>query len=305
MIATRDFLNRNAVRIRRVSAAILVLSLAILIWLLPMQALVESLRARVERLGSGGPAAFAAVFVGFTICCLPVWPLPFLAGALFGTVRGTMVASASCVLAAAVTFLTARGLRRTLLRRFLERSPRVQALEQTVDAADWKIVAAVRLSHFLPFGVQNYAFGLTRISIWTFTLTTWLVTLPGLLLQVHLGHLGFTSVAAWREASLGDWQQWAWQLAALAFFAMAATYIAYVGRSAYRRVVQSQLEARLHAVECRAGECHRWPIGTIVLGCVATVVLAAAVWSCLEHDTLQAALASQVAATHLAREATR
>ena len=59
MIAIRDFLNRHAVRIRRVSAAVLVLSLAVLIWLLPMQALVDSLRARVERLGSGGPAAFA------------------------------------------------------------------------------------------------------------------------------------------------------------------------------------------------------------------------------------------------------
>jgi hypothetical protein len=182
----------------------------------------------------------------------------------------------------------ARGLRRTVLRSYLEHSPRVQALEQTIQDADWKSVAAVRVSHFLPFGMQNYAFGLTGIRFWTFVLTTWLVTLPGTVLQVHLGHLGFSSLDAWRNDSLGGWQQWAWRGAGLLVLAAAAAYIAWMGRSVYRRMVQAKLEARLHDVERDARERRTWPAGTLLLAGLSAGLLAAAFWSCANTERLRA-----------------
>jgi uncharacterized membrane protein YdjX (TVP38/TMEM64 family) len=295
-------LNRHAARVRQVAALVIVLSLALLIWLLPLQPLMENIRLRAERLGSGGAPAFAGVFIAFTVCCLPVWPLPFLAGAVFGSVRGTMLASASCVLAAATTFGIARGLRQTVLRRWLERSPRVQALEQTVDEADWKIVAAVRVSHFLPFGVQNYAFGFTNLGFWTFIVTTWLVTLPGMMLQVHLGHLGFSSVETWRSASPGGWQEWAWQWGGLAVLAAAAIYIGVAGRSMYRQLVKSRLEEQMQAVESGTDPCSRWPIGTILLAALAAASLAAAIGAFTMRDRLQVRLTSLAVGTSSVEE---
>lgn len=298
------FLNRHASRLRRGSAAVAALSLLALAWALPTQALLEQLREWAEQRASGGLAAFAGVYLAFTICCLPVWPLPFLAGALFGTLTGAVVASGSCVLAAATTFGIARGLRQSVLRSYLERSPRVQALEQTIEEADWKSVAAVRVSHFLPFGVQNYAFGLTSIRFWTFALTTWLVTLPGTVLQVHLGHLGFTSLDAWRNESPGGWQQWAWRGVGLLVLAAAAAYIAWMGRSVYRRVVQAKLEARLHDVERDACAGRAWPVGTLLLAGLCTVLLAAAVWSCANPERLRTGVERFLSAGDRTSEAT-
>jgi hypothetical protein len=169
----------------------------------------------------------------------------------------------------------------------------VQALERTVDEADWKIVAAVRVSHFLPFGVQNYAFGVTNLGFWTFIITTWLVTLPGMILQVHLGHLGFTSIEAWRSASPGGWQQWAWQLGGLVVLAAAVIYIGSIGRSTYRQVVKSRLEEQMQAVQSRTDLCSRWPVGTIFLAALAATSLAAAIGAFAMRETLQARLTSE------------
>lgn len=297
-------LNRHAPRVRRGAAALIALSLAALAWALPFQTLLDEARGWAEQRASGGLAAFAAVYLALTICCLPVWPLPFLAGALFGTMTGAVVASGSCVLAAATTFGIARGLRRTVLRSYLEHSPRVQALEQTIQDSDWKSVAAVRVSHFLPFGMQNYAFGLTGIRFWTYALTTWLVTLPGTVLQVHLGHLGFSSLDAWRNDSLGGWQQWTWRGAGLLVLAAAAAYIAWMGRSVYRRMVQAKLEARLHDVERDSRREHAWPVATLLLAGLSAVLLAAAVWSCANPERLRSGVERFLSSGDLATEAT-
>lgn len=290
------FLSRHASHLRRGAAAVAAVSLLALAWALPTQVLLEQFREWAEQRASGGLAAFAGVYLAFTLCCLPVWPLPFLAGALFGTLTGAVVASGSCVLAAATTFGIARGFRHSFLRSYLEHSPRVQALEQTIEEADWKSVAAVRLSHFLPFGMQNYAFGLTGIRFWTFALTTWLVTLPGTVLQVHLGHLGFASLDAWRHDSLGDWQQWAWRGVGLLVLAAAATYIAWMGRSVYRRMVRAKLEARLHDVERDARAERAWPVGTLLLAGLSALLLAAAVWSCANTERLRSGVAKRLSA---------
>jgi uncharacterized membrane protein YdjX (TVP38/TMEM64 family) len=214
--------------------------------------------------------------------------MPFLAGGLFGPVWGTFAASGSCVLSAAITFWIAGLLGRTRWRRVLERSPRMRALESTIQSADWKIVAAVRLSHFLPFGMQNYAFGLTSIRFRTFVLTTWLVTLPGTALQVYLGHLGFTSLDAWRESSLADWQTWAMRLGGLAVIAAAAGYVGRLAHSIYRQSVRKQLEREVESEQNADAAQDGWPVGTLALIALSVVSVALAVGTYAQQDDIRA-----------------
>lgn len=207
-------------------------------WLLPVRALVFRIQEIAANLGSWGFGVYFLAFVLMSLLSVPVWAMPFVAGALFGTVRGTVITSAGCVSGAAVCFLVARALRDTWLRSRLEASPRLRALEQVVEAGNWKIVAAVRLAHVLTFGMQNYAFGLTNINFRTFLITTWIVTLPGILLQVHIGDLGFTSLEAWENQSF-EWQVWTLRIGGLIVMAVAVSYLSFRIRSAYRDAIES------------------------------------------------------------------
>ena len=147
----------------------------------------------------------------------------------------------------------------------------------TAAPAAWTIGAAVPFSHFLPFGMQNYAFGLTSIRFRTFLITTWLVTLPGTALQVYLGQLGFTSVEAWQRSALADWQTWAMRVGGLAAMGAAAAYVAHLAHTVYRRSVQQQLEREVEAVQSDAVAQNGCPVGTVALIAVAIVSAALAV----------------------------
>jgi hypothetical protein len=169
----------------------------------------------------------------------------------------------------------------------------MRALERIVEASNWRIVAAVRLSHFLTFGMQNYAFGFTKINMGTFLFATWAVTMPGTLLQVYLGDLGFTGVDSAQVVS-ADWQQWALKIAGLAVIAAAVAYLGYQGRLIYREAVAERLDQALQSETSKQSD-DRVPWGTVVLVVVALSMTATAIWSAVERESLRRAIEDQVA----------
>ncbi|MEX0703258.1 MAG: TVP38/TMEM64 family protein [Planctomycetales bacterium] len=283
----RSWIDERAVWWNRICVVVIVFALLGIAWSLPIRQLAAGLQEWARTTGPWGAAIYVATFVLVTVCCLPTWPMPFVAGAAFGPWRGALLASGSCVLAAAICFAIARGVGRTSLRSSLEASPRMRALEHTVQRADWKIVAAVRVSHFLPFGMQNYAFGLTRIRFSTFVITTWAVTLPGIFLQAYLGHLGFASVEAWQERSAADWQTWGLRFAGLAAIAAAVIYIGHLGRSVYRTAVRAELEKELEAEERAAGTSPKRRWIAILLAALAILLVATATAAALSQEALR------------------
>lgn len=272
---------------QRIAAVVIFISLLGLIWALPTKQIAEGLQRWTESLGYWGASVYLAAFVFFTVCSLPVWPMPFIAGALFGTLLGTALASLSIAVAATVTFWLSRFLRRTWLREHLEKSPRMRALEKTVEKSDWKAVAAIRVSHMLTFGMQNYAFGLTHIGFRTFVVTTVLVTFPGTLLQVYLGDLGFASVDAWRDESAPEWQAWAMRLGGLAVIAAAVIYIGHLWRTVYQQAVEQQLRKELESEEAKESATVHWSWSTVVLIVFATSFASIAVWAVADREAFR------------------
>jgi uncharacterized membrane protein YdjX (TVP38/TMEM64 family) len=59
-----------------------------------------------------------------------------------------------------------------------------------VDEEGWRVVALLRFASPLPNAVQNYVFGLTRIGFLPFAITTFLFTIPQVMLYVYLGSTG-------------------------------------------------------------------------------------------------------------------
>lgn len=267
----------------RASFVVVLLAFLAVLWVLPITPVAAALQRTAEDLGPWSFVLFILVNVLLGVFSLPVWPMPFVAGALFGVLWGSVVASFSCVLTAAITFLIARMIGKFKLRDWLEASPRMRALENTVRAGSWKVVVAVRLAHFLPFGMQNYGFGLTRISLRTFLLTTWIVTLPGTILQVWLGHLGFTSLEGWQDAASADWTTWGMRIAGVVGLGIAVVYLGWLLKRVYTRNVASELEEQLKVETKGEGASS----SSVWLPVFALVVAAGAAWSVVERDAVR------------------
>ena len=68
--------------------------------------------------------------------------------------------------------------------------PRFAAIDREISRSGALIVALLRLSPAVPFGLQNYLYGLTGIGFRTYLLTSWIAMLPGTVMYVYLGYLG-------------------------------------------------------------------------------------------------------------------
>ena len=66
---------------------------------------MSSLTEYVDSLGSLGYALFMAGYVVLEILAVPAFPLTMSAGALFGTLPGTLLVTTSATIAAAAAFL--------------------------------------------------------------------------------------------------------------------------------------------------------------------------------------------------------
>lgn len=272
---------------RRAAAVVMVISVGAILWAMPILDLDELLQHWSQDLGYWGVAVYMAAFVISTVFSTPVWPLPFIAGALFGTLAGTLIASTSIGVAASVTFWISRFSRQTWLRACLEASPRMRALEKTIEKSDWKAVAAVRVSHMFTFGMQNYALGLTQVGYRTFVVTTVLVTFPGTLLQVYVGHLGFASVDAWQSKAAPQWQTWGMRIGGLIVVAAAVLYIGHLWRNVYRDAVEQQLRKELEAETARTTDQTRWSWWTLVLLVLAVGLAGLAAWAVADREAFQ------------------
>jgi uncharacterized membrane protein YdjX (TVP38/TMEM64 family) len=157
---------------------------------LPAGALITALSGRLGRLGVWGPVVFGLIYIVAVIVLVPASTLTLAAGALFGLVVGTIIASLASTTGAALAFLIARWFGRAVVADWLQRHPKLQAIDRAIAAGGWKVVALLRLSPVIPFNVQNYCYGLTSTRFWPCVLTSWLAMLPGTVLYVSLGTLG-------------------------------------------------------------------------------------------------------------------
>ncbi len=201
--------NRSATLIKWASVALVALSILLILRRLPLGPVVQALEEWVAALGVWGPVVFVVLYVVAVVFVFPASPLTLAAGALFGLAGGIAVASVGSTTGAALAFLVARYLARDRVAKWVECYPRFAAIDRAVGAGGWKIVAMLRLSPAVPFNLQNYLYGLTRIRFWPCVLTSWVAMLPGTFLYVYLGHVGWAgleaSAGADRTRTLAEW----------------------------------------------------------------------------------------------------
>ena len=69
------------------------------------------------------------------------------------------------------------------MKGLLERRPVLRVVDRAIEEEGWKIVVLLRLNPLIPFNLQNYFFGATKIG-------SFFGIMPGAAAYIYLGALG-------------------------------------------------------------------------------------------------------------------
>ena len=184
--------------------AIIVALLAI-VSSLPLETLSSGLKEWIESLGIWGPVALGVIYVIATIFFVPGTILTLVAGAVFGLVGGFITVSLASTAGAALAFLIARYFARDKVASMAENSRHFDAMDKAIEEGGWKVVGLLRMSPAIPFNLQNYLYGLTKVKFWECVLTSWIAMMPGTFMYVYLGHVSGAALGGDREKSPAEW----------------------------------------------------------------------------------------------------
>jgi uncharacterized membrane protein YdjX (TVP38/TMEM64 family) len=150
------------------------------------------IQAWLNSVGIWSPIIYIALYVLATVLILPSTVLNLTGGAVFGAVWGTVWTSLAAIIAAIVAFTFTRTVGRETIAKRL--SGRWQAMDAEVRQGGVFYMFAIRLVPIMPYGLVNFAAGLTSISFKDYILGTAMGTVPSVLPFVLLGSSGLKAL---------------------------------------------------------------------------------------------------------------
>jgi uncharacterized membrane protein YdjX (TVP38/TMEM64 family) len=152
----------------------------------------EQIQTWLQQAGIWAPIVYVSVYVVATLLILPSTALNLTGGAIFGPWIGTFWTSVAAIVAAIVAF----GFTRTIGREFVENrmSGKWQAIDSEIQHSGLFYMFSIRLLPIIPYGLVNFAAGLTSVKFKDYLLGTALGTVPGVLPFVMLGSSGLKAL---------------------------------------------------------------------------------------------------------------
>ena len=120
---------------------------------------LQGVPQQAAQLGPTGDLLYIAVYAVSTAFFMPASVLTLGAGAVYGVLHGTALASVGSTLGCALAFVIARYLARPLVQQRLQQNRMFQNLERKIPERGAKLVALLRLTPLVPFSLLNYASG--------------------------------------------------------------------------------------------------------------------------------------------------
>lgn len=146
------------------------------------------------------PLALVGLYVVVSPMGLPVSPLIFAGGVVFGVAWGSFYNFAGTMLGAIVSYLLARALGRELVLHFAPERLLTRA-EKLLERHGFWTIARIRFLP-IPFAVVNYGAALAGIRLPTFLGASALGLAPAMILYTYFGYALFTVAAGDRQTVL-------------------------------------------------------------------------------------------------------
>jgi uncharacterized membrane protein YdjX (TVP38/TMEM64 family) len=211
---------------------------AVAVYSLPVAEWTTQLAERARGTGAVGVVLFLIAYVVSTVAFLPGSILTLAAGFAYGPLWGIAIASPASVIGSTCAFLLGRTLLRGWAEARVGASARVRAIDAAVSREGFKIVFLLRLSPIIPFNALNYALSLSKVSVRTYVLASFLGMLPGTAFWVYLGSLAPAAAELSSAEEQGGTLRTILYVGGLAATAAAA----FVGARAARRALNAELQ---------------------------------------------------------------
>ena len=140
----------------------------------------------IQSLGILAPILFILVYCLLTLLFIPTLPLVLASGALFGIFYGTLLSVVSATISASCGFLISRYVGLNWMSA--KKKNRIDLFLSQLEGHGWKSVAVFRLLPFVPFNLVNYGFGLTKITLRSYVITTFIFLIPYKIAVNYGGH---------------------------------------------------------------------------------------------------------------------
>ncbi|MEW9080332.1 TVP38/TMEM64 family protein [Terrisporobacter glycolicus] len=133
--------------------------------------------------------------VGCVVLAIPGVTFAVFAGILFGPVLGIFACLIATTLGAAMAFLVGRFFLKDMIKPMLEKNKILKKLLfSDNDKSDLIILMITRMVPIFPYNLQNFAYGITDIGFWKYTIYTFIFMFPGVSFFT-IGSAGLTAGA--------------------------------------------------------------------------------------------------------------
>ncbi|MDY7014507.1 MAG: TVP38/TMEM64 family protein [Cyanobacteriota bacterium] len=145
----------------------------------------EQIEVWLARAGIWAPIIYILLYTVGTLLILPSTPLNLSGGAIFGPWLGMLWTTVAAIIAAVVAFAFTRTAGRDWVAQKF--AGRWEAIDAEMRQGGLFYMFAIRLLPLIPYGIVNFAAGLTSIRFRDYLIGTVLGTVPGILPFVMMG----------------------------------------------------------------------------------------------------------------------
>ena len=195
----------------------------------------------IDGIGPTAPVVFIAIYIVVTVFFVPGSILTLGAGALFGVLWGTIYVSVGSTLGATAAFVVGRYFMRDWVASKVSQSERFSAVDDAIGREGGKIVFLLRLSPIFPFNLSNYAFALTKVSLGSYMLASWLGMIPGTIMYVYIGSLIESIAALGVEGRSRTTAEWILYVVGLLATVAVTVYVTRIARRAIKERVGDEV----------------------------------------------------------------
>ena len=158
----------------------------------------EIIGDKILSYGALAPFIYITLYILSTILFIPGTILTVLGGAIFGPLLGTIYTIVAATIGAIIAFVIARYLGGGLVKSLENgKFKQLKIYDEKIEENGLGVVLFLRLVPFFPFNGLNYALGLTKVTLFDYSLGSLIGMIPGTFVYVYLGD---------SIASLNIWQ---------------------------------------------------------------------------------------------------
>ena len=133
-----------------------------------------------DNIVTAGLIYIAVTVAACVLLALPGVTFAIVAVVMFGAVRGTILCLAATTLGAIIAFIAGRFFLKDSIKPMLEKNRLLKKLLfDDSSRSDIVLLAITRLVPIFPYNLQNFAYGVTDISLSHYSLYTFLFMIPG------------------------------------------------------------------------------------------------------------------------------